>query len=331
MKRITIVSILVFILLAGLTLAQDEEWTCDGGPNDIVNAAQAAYDNDDLETAWRLAAHAELLCINDTTWFRQAQQLRRRLGRHRDILEMLATAGPGKVNIGDYELSMNCVGEGSPTIIFENGLGMGSILVWGDVLPAMSTVTRACRYDRLGLVPSDYVPVGMVRTTQNQVDDLAILLEIAEIEPPYVLVGHSIAGINILLFVDQYPDLVEGIVLVDASHPDQFNRWAEADPEVEAPVVGVPVPPEQIDFATSFAQAAGIQDFGDRPLAVVTAGIGSDAIWMELQEEFASYSTNSRHVIAEHSNHLIMDREPELVIEAILWVLNEVRAAEESE
>jgi hypothetical protein len=47
-------------------------------------------------------------------------------------------------------------------------------------------------------------------------------------------------------------------------------------------------------------------------------------IWLELQRELAQLSTNSRHVISEESQHFIQQDEPELVIEAILWVLEEV-------
>jgi pimeloyl-ACP methyl ester carboxylesterase len=37
----------------------------------------------------------------------------------------------------------------------------------------------------------------------------------AGIRPPYVLVGHSIAGLTIRLFVGQHPDDVAGVVLFD--------------------------------------------------------------------------------------------------------------------
>jgi pimeloyl-ACP methyl ester carboxylesterase len=334
-KLIIFALLVVAVLLSGLVVAQDEEWTCDDGPNDVLNAAQAAFDDGDRDMAWQLAAHAEALCMDDAGRLRKAKRLRSRLDP--SIPDMIAFAQPGKVNIGDYELFMVCMGEGSPTIIFENGLGMLARTAWEDVHPAVSTFTRACRYDRLGVMPSDPVPADIVRTTQDQVDDLIILLEIAEIEPPYVLVGYDIAGLNISLFVDQYPDLVEGIVLVDASHPYQFERWAETDPEFEVPfAVGEPTSRERIDVITSLAQAADIHDFGDRPLAVVTAASASrknrnNPIWMELQEEYVTYSTNSRHIIAERGPNIAINQQPVVVVEAILWVLDEIWAAEEDE
>jgi pimeloyl-ACP methyl ester carboxylesterase len=52
-----------------------------------------------------------------------------------------------------------------------------------------------------------------------------------DIEPPYVLAGHSIVGLPIRAFADLYPGLTAGLGLVDASHPDQWVRWPARDRE----------------------------------------------------------------------------------------------------
>jgi pimeloyl-ACP methyl ester carboxylesterase len=43
----------------------------------------------------------------------------------------------------------------------------------------------------------------------------------SEINPPYVLVGHSLGGLIVRVFADQYASDVAGMVLVDSSHEDQ--------------------------------------------------------------------------------------------------------------
>jgi pimeloyl-ACP methyl ester carboxylesterase len=44
---------------------------------------------------------------------------------------------------------------------------------------------------------------------------------------PFVLVGHSFGGYNVRVFTSRYPDLVSGLVLVDAMHEDQEpDFWA---------------------------------------------------------------------------------------------------------
>lgn len=48
------------------------------------------------------------------------------------------------------------------------------------------------------------------------------LLDRAAIPGPYVLVGHSFGGYTIRYFANKYPQEVDGLVLIDASHPEQF-------------------------------------------------------------------------------------------------------------
>lgn len=62
--------------------------------------------------------------------------------------------------------------------------------------------------------------------------------------------------------------------------------------------------------------------------ALASVGLPSDfpveeiqAVWVELQEELASLSTESRHLIVEDSGHAIHLERPELVVDAIQEVL----------
>jgi len=56
-------------------------------------------------------------------------------------------------------------------------------------------------------------------------EELHALLRSAGVAPPYVLVGHSMGGFNVRLYASLYRREVAGMVLVDASHPDQENRF----------------------------------------------------------------------------------------------------------
>jgi pimeloyl-ACP methyl ester carboxylesterase len=125
-------------------------------------------------------------------------------------------------------LNLYCTGRGSPTVIFDSGLG-DSTKAWALVQPVVAAETRACSYDRAGLGFSD--PSPKPRTSANIVDDLHLLLKHAHIKPPYVLVGHSLGGMNMRLYAETYLPEVAGIVFVDATHEDQGKVLWELDPE----------------------------------------------------------------------------------------------------
>jgi pimeloyl-ACP methyl ester carboxylesterase len=80
-------------------------------------------------------------------------------------------------------------------------------------------------YDRAGLGWSD--PGPWPTTGKRIVADLHALLDATRIPPPYVLVGHSVAGFHVRLYAARHPERVAGLVLVDSSHPDQLHRLRE--------------------------------------------------------------------------------------------------------
>jgi hypothetical protein len=44
-----------------------------------------------------------------------------------------------------------------------------------------------------------------------------------------------------------------------------------------------------------------------------------------MQSELVALSTNSQHIIAEESGHYIHEDQPDLVIDAIRWVVEQAR------
>jgi pimeloyl-ACP methyl ester carboxylesterase len=130
---------------------------------------------------------------------------------------------PGRlVNVGGSRMHIDCTGEGSPTVVLESGLG-DSYVSWRKVQPQIAKFTRVCSYDRAGLGYSD--ASSQPRTSRIIASELHALLQAAGIAPPYVLVGHSMGGYDVRLYASLYRSEVTGMVLVDASHPEQENRF----------------------------------------------------------------------------------------------------------
>jgi len=126
------------------------------------------------------------------------------------------------VDVGGRNMHIHCTGDGSPTVILDSGLG-DSYLSWRKVQPEIAKFSRVCSYDRAGLGFSD--PSSQPRTSKVVAEELHALLQAASVPPPYVIVGHSMGGYNVRLYASIYRSDIVGMVLVDASHPDQENRF----------------------------------------------------------------------------------------------------------
>jgi pimeloyl-ACP methyl ester carboxylesterase len=110
-------------------------------------------------------------------------------------------------------------GAGGPAIVFEAGGGCSSAMWWPfqDRLAELATVI--C-HDRAGLGWSDPLPVSS--SVSQRSEELLAVLRATGIPGPYVLVGLSYGGPVIRVFAARYPDLVAGLVFVDASHEAVF-------------------------------------------------------------------------------------------------------------
>ncbi len=259
--------------------------------------------------------------------------------------------------IGGRTLRYICRGEGTPAVVIDQGSGISIEasflrpvpLGWARVLRQIEKTTRIAMHDRAGLGWSS--EPSKPRTSAEMARDLRSLLQHARIEPPYVLVGHSIGGFNVRLFASEHPHEVAGMVLVDSSHPEQWRRFSRILPRRslrESAIVrrlrGWSDPAasaERIDFTMSAEQVRGARRLDDKPLVVLSHSAGAlrppglpaelaerlEGVWRELQKDLLGLSGRSSHIVASHAGHHIELDEPQLVVDAILRVLREARVA----
>jgi pimeloyl-ACP methyl ester carboxylesterase len=220
---------------------------------------------------------------------------------------------------------------------------------WAVIVPEIAKTTRVCAYDRAGLGRSDKAPVP--RTSLDVAKDLHALLEKAHVSPPYVLAGQSFGGMNARMFAHLYPESVAGMVLIDSSHPDEYAEIAKVLPE--------PSPQDQnyellkgwrsgpdlsksrewIDLKANADLIRSTHTLGDRPLIVLTQSPqwndpyapddvepAIDAIGQRLQAGLVGLSTHGKQIVASKAGHNIQADEPQLVIDAIVDVVRQVRA-----
>jgi pimeloyl-ACP methyl ester carboxylesterase len=264
-----------------------------------------------------------------------------------------ALAMPGQlIDVGGHSLHLNCSGSGSPTVILEPAAGgMSSDLRW--ITPAVARDTRVCVYDRAGRGWSE--PADSPQDGAQIATDLHMLLERGNIPGPYVMAGHSFGGLYVLAFAARYPDEVAGMVLVDSTEPGSAaTAAAPTRDEGSYDIVGrssallsssarlgvgrlagvsgshlQSTLEEYLRANASRDQAASFGDFADKPLAVLTAGSGSDAAWLAAQDDLASLSTNNVHRTVDGATHaeLVSDEDAAAATSrAILDVVSSVRS-----
>lgn len=229
----------------------------------------------------------------------------------------------GVFTAGGQRQWISCSGTGSPTVVVISGLGATSSM-WREVTPSFMKRTRTCVYDRPGLGKSPGRSGSKLTNAKQHAKELHALLAAAGETGPVVLVAHSYAGLIARAFVRQYSSEVSGALLLDAVYPgietnylpSYRHDWNEGG--------------TVIDMSASSAAAA--PSFGSIPLVVITAGDPEPGapkwvvrLWNRMQDQAAKLSTDSVHVVAARSGHIVQQDQPDVVIKGVNELVTAVR------
>lgn len=249
---------------------------------------------------------------------------------------------------------LECRGSGWPTVVLVSGTG-GAFDEWthiidangaakpGDeaVLPAVARFTRVCAYDRPGtrrfddtLTPSTSVP--QPTTAEDGVADLHALLTAAHEPGPYVLVGASWGGMITRLYASTWPNQVAGLVFVDGASeffketltPEQWADWMRLIrsskygdnevPDYDSSIV-------QISSAPLTRQVPSIVLTADKPWDLRVGRSGSTfPAWLASQD-LLSAQLGARHITQTNSSHGIAVEQPQVVVDAIHDIVEQIR------
>ncbi len=119
-------------------------------------------------------------------------------------------------------------GIGTPALVFEAGLG-DDRKTWDRVAPALAGDFTLFVHDRPGMGSNP--AVSGPRDPCTIAREEHALLHAAGIRPPYLLVGHSLGGLYQYAFAKLYPSEVAGFVLLDPTHPNNWQTVQETIPE----------------------------------------------------------------------------------------------------
>jgi pimeloyl-ACP methyl ester carboxylesterase len=271
-----------------------------------------------------------------------------------------AEMGPTErtIDIGTHALHAVVSGTGVPVVVFDSGIGALSS-EYARLQERLSSVTTAVAYDRAGYGSSE--PGPLPRDSSTEAAELRALLKKLGLAGPYILVGHSLGGLNVEVFAARYPDDVAGMVLLDppplsfilgeeyselVSMASQMtDEWqgiadrgmeSEDDQErAEAEFFRMLASEHREMFGASAQQAASAASFGETPLVVVASGVPNpmfgdvaeayQEFWAEQSEALAAKSSRGEFVFAETSTHRLHEDAADLVADTILGMVESVR------
>lgn len=215
------------------------------------------------------------------------------------------------------------------TVVFVPGLGDGaeSFAPLARQLPGAEVFNTA----RPARIDGD---ADGRRSAPEVARDLRARLAAAGMQPPFVLVGHSIGGPYALAFARIYPNETEGLVLVDPRLPGFESACLKAGLKLcrVPPLMRAVMPAVQkreldglaVD-AASYADMAGL---GPIPVTVLAAtqpapGLSRDwqRLWVAYLTEQTARAPRGRLVTVD-STHYIHKAQPRAVLAAVQAMLS---------
>lgn len=259
----------------------------------------------------------------------------------------------GKFDAGGVSLYLECYGEISPSIIIQSGFnGYGSAGEWGSVIEKVSPNNRICVYDRANMGKSE--KLSNANTINDTSKRLHTLLKNVEVNPPYIMVGHSYGSYPVRAYTDLYPNDAVGILLIDPSQYGQWkNRIAKWKPLTETYNKNQEADRlEELSYWNNPMKNFGLYDlkaneeiikntsnFKDIPFVLLWAkdGIwipgvdrGKNPVWTRMKDMYLEainnmnkLSTQMKVEFSTTSEHNIHYYEPETVIEQLNYLLKE--------
>lgn len=254
-------------------------------------------------------------------------------------LGTLPTARKLQTRCGALEYVLS--GQGNPPVVLFNGAGM-TLGGWRALYPDIERIAATLAWNRFGVEGSD-APQAL-QSGALVVASIRELLSYAGIEPPYVLVGHSIGGLYANLHARLHPREVAGVLMIESTHP-RDDEVLHMDEGRLARSLGkvLALPPwlfrdnlhseiEAVGHLAREVEAAGA--FPAVPLGVITGGVPPprwlmppDALQARLahQQELVRLSPHGEHVIARGSGHFPQLSEPQVVLDAIGRIVRRAR------
>jgi len=133
----------------------------------------------------------------------------------------------GCVEIDGKKMGAHVAGSGDKTIVMLSGWGTDSPI--DDFYPVWKNLSadyKVVVLEYFGYSGNDVTEKE--RSNENMVEEIRAALKKLNINPPYILMPHSMSGLYSLHYANKYPSEVLGIIGIDMSLPQkQLERWSK--------------------------------------------------------------------------------------------------------
>lgn len=257
------------------------------------------------------------------------------LGAGSPLTASAAAPADTLIDVGGHRLAFE-VREGRlPLAIVLEAGGGADASSWGSMPDSLAARTDATVvvYDRAGLGRSELGPRDL--TPAEETRHLRTALDRLGAPEPTLVVGHSYGAMLALDFADRYPERVVGLVLIDPMNP-RFVKATGDFVRSTAPDIDDPATDRERTlvrmtrtFDRLLHRVGKAEPELDLPMTVITAGEpwwgpdSIDAAWRASHEATAAARPNRRLVIAAGSDHDVPMKRADLVLAAVLGLMEE--------
>lgn len=215
-----------------------------------------------------------------------------------------------------------------PPLVFLNGFRMPKSS-WDKLVGLLPANRQMLLYNRAGVGRTPKATA--VQTAQQVVSDLHNVLDQLNIKPPYILVAHSLGGIFANYFARQYPQEIAGVILLEASHPEEVIAQRQFSPPAllnwinnaikSLEKMGNPYKYSEDEVIDeSLAQIANAGSFPEIPMCIISGAqklplvpAASFELHCKYQRELLRLSPLAEYHPLEKSGHFPQLSEPEAV------------------